>query len=270
MSKSKEYMRVTVWDEKKATYPAIIQPKHNGVRFLDNGDTVVTREGNPHKPHIVEAIRERWGKPPAGWTRDGEACCEISEGISLQKITGAVKKEKPLSKKLIFPVFDGCCKASPGIKFSARFAFVGGDCETIKVCSQDELNQWYEKWLAMGYEGLIYRTDSPYRWGSALERVMKKKPLKHAEFMIAAVWEGTGKAVGTPVYRLWRPGHGPGEEVNNKTTFGASPDGPYEDRYELWAERDEVIGKMLTIHCWDFYDSGVPQFPVAEAVRDYE
>ncbi len=58
MSKSKSYMRATDWDAKKATFPALVQPKHNGIRFLDNGVNVVTREGNLHAPHIQKMIRE--------------------------------------------------------------------------------------------------------------------------------------------------------------------------------------------------------------------
>jgi len=270
MSKSKIYMKATVWEAKRAIFPAFVQPKHNGIRFMDDGVTVLTREGNEHKPHIQRMIREQLGPVPQGWTRDGEACFPIEIGISIQRTNGAVKKEKPLSKDLIFPVFDGLCKASPAMDFVDRYEIVGGDCLTRQVTCIEEVDAYYEQWLEQGYEGLIFRSNTPYRWGSALGRLMKRKPLKHAEFMIAAVWEGKGKAAGTPVYRLWRPGHFPGEPINDKTTFGASPDGPYADRYEMWAEREEVIGQMLTIHCWDFYDSGVPQFPIAETVRNYE
>lgn len=270
MSKSKMYMRATVWDAKKAIFPAFVQPKFNGVRFLDNGVDVVTREGNSHAPHIQRMVREAWGKPPKGWTRDGEACFPIEQGISIQRTIGAVKKEKPLSAGLIFPVFDGLNTDRPSINFFERSLSVSIDCLTLRVACLEEVDAYYEQWLAAGYEGLIFRTNSPYRFGSGLERLMKRKPIKHAEFVIAAVWEGKGKAAGTPVYRLWRPGHDVGEEVNNKTTFGASPDGPYIDRYEMWAERHEVVGQMLTVRFWDRYDSGVPQFPQAETVRNYE
>lgn len=269
MSKSKSYMAATVWEAKRAIFPAFVQPKHNGIRFLDNGVTVVTREGNLHAPHIQRQVREAWGRPPAGWTRDGEACFPIEAGISIQRTIGAVKKEKPLSAGLIFPVFDGYNK-EVGFDFSDRFIHVGGDCQTRQVTCVEEVDELYEIWLAQGYEGLIFRTDSRYRFGSGLERLMKRKPIKHAEFKIAGVWEGKGKAVGTPVYRLWRPGCGPDGPVNLRTTFGASPDGPYIDRYEMWDERDAVIGQMLTIKCWDFFDSGIPQFPIACVVRNYE
>ena len=271
MSKSKTYMRATVYDPAKCVFPAYVQPKHNGVRFLFGGDIALTREENPHCDHIQRMIKEAWPYVPGEWTLDGEACFPIEMGISIQRTNGAVKKEKELSKDLIFPVFDGFNMDIPYEPlFEERLMTVGGDCLTARVTCLEEVDHYYEKWLAQGYEGLIFRTNSAYRLGSGLNRLMKRKPLKHAEFIIAAVWEGKGKAAGTPVYRLWRPGHGPGEEINNKTTFGSSPDGSYEDRYEMWAERHDVVGKPLTIRCWDFYDSGVPQFPIAETVRDYE
>jgi hypothetical protein len=262
-------MRATDWDAKKAIFPAFVQPKHNGIRFIYDGAIALTREENPHADHIQQMIKKAWPNVPDGWKVDGEACFPIEMGISIQRTNGAVKKEKELSKHLIFPVFDGFDYGltRTHTRFSARFTYVHGDCHTVPVTCIEEVDHLYEKWIAEGWEGLIFRTDSPYRFGSGLERLMKRKPVKHAEFKIAAVWEGTGKAAGTPIYRLWRPGHGPGEVANYKTTFGASPDGPYDERKEMWEERDEVIGQKLTIRCWDFYDSGVPQFPIAETVR---
>ena len=271
MSKSKTYMRATVYDAAKCVFPAFCQPKHNGIRFLFDGNTALTREENRHADHIQRMIKEAWPQVPSEWSIDGEACFPIEMGISIQKTVSAVKREQESSSKLIFPVFDGFNMDIPYEPlFQERLLAVAGDCETVYVTCLEDVDRCYERWLALGYEGLIFRSNSAYRLGSGLGRLMKRKPLKHAEFIIAAVWEGTGKAAGTPIYRLWRPGHGPGEEVNNKTTFGASPDGPYEDRYEMWNERHEVIGRSLTIRCWDFYDSGVPQFPIAETVRDYE
>ncbi len=271
MSKSKTYMRATVYEPDRCVFPAYVQPKHNGVRFLYDGDIALTREENEHCPHIQRMIKEAWPNVPDGWTIDGEACFPIGSGHSLQQAQSAVKREQELSKELIFPVFDGFNMDIPYEPlFEERFMTVGGDCHTARVTSLDEVDHWYEMRLAEGYEGLIFRTNSAYRLGSGLNRLMKRKPIKHAEFIIAAVWEGKGKNAGTPVYRLWRPGHELGEEINAKTTFGACPDGPYEGKREMWAERHDVVGKPLTVRFWDRYDSGVPQFPIAEAVRDYE
>lgn len=275
MSKSKSYMRATVYEPERCLFPAFVQPKHNGIRFLDDGETVLTREENEHAPHIQRLIRETWGKPPAGWTRDGEACFPIGSGYSLQQAQSAVKREQEKSMGLIFPVFDGFnLSGEPCQIFSNRYTEVGADCLTVPVTCLEEVDRYYEKWLAEGYEGLIFRTDRQYRLGSGLHHLMKRKPVKHAEFRIIAVWEGKGKNAGTPVYRLQRPDVPDVvigiDKVTSKNTFGACPDGPYEGKREMWDERHDVLGQMLTVRFWDYYDSGVPQFPIAEAVRNYE
>jgi len=271
MSKSKTYMRVTIYEPNRCVFPAFVQPKHNGVRFLFNGDIAKTREENLHCPHIQKMIAAAWPNVSDGWTIDGEACFPLGSGYSLQQAQSAVKREQELSKKLIFPVFDGFNMDIPYEPLlEERLLTVGADCEIHRVTCLAEVDHWYKKWLADGHEGLIFRTNSAYRLGSALDRVMKRKPVKHQEYVIAAVWEGKGKNAGTPVYRLWRPGHYSGESVDKKTTFGACPDGPYEGKREMWEERHNAVGKLLTIRFWDKYDSGVPQFPIAEAVRDYE
>ncbi|MCK5600541.1 hypothetical protein KAR91_01660 [Candidatus Pacearchaeota archaeon] len=271
MSKSRSYMRATVYEPDRCVFPAFVQPKHNGVRFLFDGNIALTREENPHCDHIQRMIKEARPWVPDGWTIDGEACFPIGSGHSLQQCQSAVKREQELSSKLIFPVFDGFNLDIPYEHlFNERLMTVAGDCQTQRVSSLETVDHYYEKWLALGYEGLIFRTNSAYRLGSGLNRLMKRKPIKHAEFIIAAVWEGQGKNAGTPVYRLWRPGHGPGEAVDKKTTFGACPDGPYDGKREMWEQRHDVVGRPLTVRFWDRYDSGVPQFPIAEAVRDYE
>lgn len=103
---------------------------------------------------------------------------------------------------------------------------------------------------------------------------MKKKPVKHAEFIIKGVWEGTGKNVGTPVYRLARPDvpYVPGEPASVKNSFGAVPEGDYQAKRELWKEAQmfNLTGTPYTVKFWDYYESGVPQFPIGIGVRDYE
>jgi hypothetical protein len=142
------------------------------------------------------------------------------------------------------------------------------------VESLEEVEYWYDIFLEQGYEGLIFRTNSPYIFGSAGRCLMKKKPIDSAEFIIVDVWEGQGKNVGVPTYRLCRPDveYVPGMTATKKNTFGAVPKGDYEEKKALWKlHRDgSVIGKLYTVEFADRYDSGVPQFPVGICVRDYE
>ena len=147
-------------------------------------------------------------------------------------------------------------------------------CITLPVANYKEVEKWYDCWLDLGYEGLIFRTDTPYLFGSAARNLMKKKPVKHAEYICIGVWEGTGKFVGVPTYRLARPDvpfvHG--APATAKNSFGAVPKGDMDEKQALWLQHKDgsCIGKPYTIECADFYDSGVPQFPVGIGVRYYE
>lgn len=272
------YMRATVFEDKRASMPGYAQPKHNGVRCLYDSNTRIawTREGNQHCPHIQQLVWEQVkGKVPGGWTLDGELVLNRYV-YSFQQCQSAVKKEGHLSSSLTFKVFDGHDGCERGPIFHKRLKILAGviDTPTVMIPNLHKLYFWYSRWLKEKYEGLIFRTNAPYIFGSAARNLMKKKPYKHAEFIIIGVWEGKGKNAGTPVYRLARPDvpYVPGAPATAKNSFGAVPEGDYDLKRKLWKEAQEtnIIGLPYTVKFWDYFDSGVPQFPIGVGVRDYE
>lgn len=270
------YMRATVFEDKRAKMPGYAQPKDNGIRCLWDGRVAWTREGNLHCPHIQELLYHKLrGMVPDGWTLDGELI--LNRHIFLfQKCQSAVKKDNHLSSSLKYVIFDGYNKTEPELIFSERLKVLKGliATPTVIISNLRELNFWYRQWLSEQYEGLIFRTDVPYIFGSAARNLMKKKPVKHAEFIVIGVWEGTGKNAGTPVYRLARPDvpYVKGAPATAKNSFGAVPEGDYDEKREQWAEAQifNFIGLSYTVKFWDYYESGVPQFPIGVGVRDYE
>lgn len=278
MSIFQGYMRATVFEDKRAKFPGYIQPKDNGIRCLWDDATKIpwTREGHEHCPHIQDMLYDRLRhKVPAGWTLDGELILN-RHVYTFQKCQSAVTAEGHLSSSLVYVIFDGYNKAEPGLIFSERLKVLKGLIATPTMIIPDlrQLNLWYKHWLRDKYEGLIFRTDVPYIFGSAARNLMKKKPVKHAEFIIIGVWEGTGKNAGMPVYRLARPDvpYIAGAEATTKNSFGAVPEGDYEQKRDLWkeAQSTNLIGLPYTVKFWDYYESGVPQFPIGIGVRDYE
>jgi len=266
------YMRATVFAPKRAKYPALVQPKHNGIRCLWDDETAWSREGHIFKPHIHELCRKKFGTG-GKWVRDGELILPRFE-FSLQQTQSAVTAEGEHSHLLQMPVFDVHNRAIGGPVFSERQASGLIDTQTIAVTDYEEVEYWYDTFLEMGFEGLIFRTDTSYLFGSAARNLMKKKPVKHAEFIIVGVWQGEGKNLGVPIYRLARPdvAYIHGAPATSKNTFGCVPKGEYWMKKWLWEQHKDgsVKGKMYTIECADFYDSGVPQFPIGIGVRDYE
>jgi len=274
MNEFQGYMRATVFAEKRATYPGWVQPKHNGVRCIDDGVTAWTREGNVHAPHTQKLLRERYGVPPKGWVRDGELVLPRHD-FSFQKTQSAVAAENENSHLLQYPIFDIHNNHAGGSTFKNRMKKIEILTPTMLVESYEEVDYWYDVFLEQGYEGLIFRTDSPYIFGSAGRCLMKKKPIDSAEFIIVDVWQGKGKNVGVPTYRLARPDYPPwepGTKATKKNTFGAVPKGTYDEKKALWLLHGDgsVVGKPYTVEFADLYDSGVPQFPIGICVRDYE
>ncbi len=274
MSK-KIFMAATVYEESRARFPALVQPKHNGIRCLWDGDIALTKNGNPHKPHIQKLLQGKKSKWQCHfndlWTLDGELVLP-REGYSFQQAQSAIKKENGNSHLIQFPVFDCFNRNLPGWSFTSRSGEVDTPC--YKVESHEEVCHWHDTFVEQGYEGLIFRRDVPYRLGSGGNALMKKKYPKDSEFRILAVWEGKGKNKGTPTYRCQRPDVAPVEigrtPVTVKNSFGATPEGDYDYKRQLWKDRADAIGKPLTVRYWDVYDSGVPQFPIGVAIRDYE
>lgn len=267
------YMRATVFADKRATFPGYVQPKHNGIRCLVGKRTYAwTREGNQHADHI-QRLCYSLPTPPEGWLLDGELVLPRHK-FSFQQTQSAVAAENENSHRLKFMVFDTFNPNDLIWNFNARMTHAGVNCETHKVTRIGEVESWYQDFLDRGYEGLIFRMDTPYKIGSAGRDLMKKKPVDSAEFVIIGIWEGQGKNAGTPTFRLARPDvpYIVGAEATKKNSFGAVPKGEYVEKKALWEKYKDgsCIGLPYTVEFADRYDSGCPQFPVGIGVRDYE
>jgi len=273
---SKRYMRATKYEDKRAKFPGWVQPKHNGIRCLWDGQKAVSREGNEFPTHVSIMLTEGYESfLRDGWTLDGELM--LPESFKFQDTQSAVTKEGAYSHLLCYRIFDGHDGRVGGPTFAMRREILPLTVETHKVHNTAEVHRWYEKFLADGHEGLMFRTDAPYQFGSGARHLMKLKPHHDEEFLIIDVWEGTGKFVGMPVFRCLKPGIDMPVGVLTcdtkwvkRNTFGVTPEGTFEQKRQLFADRKKLIGKQLTVRYWDKYASGVPQFPIGVCVRDYE
>ena len=116
-----------------------------------------------------------------------------------------------------------------------------------------------------GYEGMMLRNiNSPYKFGpTRSSNLLKVKEFQDDEFKIVGYEEGQGTYAGTPVWVL---------ELNDDSgrTFTASPMGNRATREQMWADRDELVGKMATVKFLEYTNSGSLRHPNVKSIRDTE
>lgn len=150
--------------------------------------------------------------------------------IHFEDILSGVKRKKPN-------------KYTPMIGF-----YPHKNIDKITINSQSMVHYYLGLAVGNGYEGLVLETE----FG-----LLKYKPFYDEEFEITGFVEGKGK-------------------LKNKMgkficgDFEAPPVGSHAYLEQLWKDRESLIGKQLTVQYQNKTKRGVPRFPKAIAVRDYE
>lgn len=260
-------------------FPVYSQPKLDGIRMLLSKDAALTRELQPHHPHVVAHIREAlahvFEKHP-NLVLDGELYNHefkddfnsIASMVRRQHVTDDVLER--VRNCVQFHVYD---MPSSRYGFKGRnFALFGmfqvynltrGDCPvkyvpTSGVKSREQLDGLYESYLEEGYEGQMVRLDMPYEADKRSKGLLKRKEFVTEEYFIHDIQEGEGNWAGaakTIVFLL-----------EDGRTCGASLKGTYEFGQKLLAEKDQYLkpGAMVTIRRFkQLTPDGRPRFPVA-------
>ena len=247
---------------------ALIQPKLDGHRALFKDGVLYSRQGiELDMPHITAGINA------SGLDHlhlDGEL---YIHGYSLQELSGLIKKDQPGTEHVEYHVYD-IIKDEP---FSQRFAtlvqaVIKGNqhsrvrlVDTFAIDDLEDLTQRHEEFRKANYEGTMLRFgDEPYRDGKRSRSLLKLKEFHDAEFTIIGVNEGIPYVTGGGTYRVpvWVLDAGNGE------TFTATAQGNMKEKDQQWTDREDHIGKKLTVKYHYLSKLGVPQLPIA--LRFYE
>lgn len=279
---AKEYSK----DGKKIKYPAMIQPKLDGVRCLSslNSDGevhLVSREGKEwhHLNHIRVELKKML-KP--GLYIDGEL---FTKALTFQEITSITRKSLTLDKEeaekekiMEYHVYDLIDVNNLEMTFSERSELLGklhkaSKAKSVKLVetkvikNEDEMKKLYEKYLEEGYEGAMLRNiDSVYKMGPTRSNdLIKIKPTDESEAKIVGFAEGEGNEKGLVLWIIeWTDKNG------KKTNVTVRPMGTHEERAKLYKDGKKYIGKKLTIRYQGLTDLGIPRFPRGVVIRDYE
>jgi len=263
-------------DRSKIKFPCIAQPKYDGVRCLvfdKYGEIqIISRKGKPYNiPHLREwAENHRYLLP-----LDGELYNH--KELTFQEIVSAVKKESEITPKIRYVVYD---RPLDGITNDKRWAWLLEEFGKQKnkdrladvkspvylsdstICyDMNDLMKYHDECVKKGYEGAIARNEEGlYEFGFRSNDLIKIKEFKDAEYEIIDVVEATGRDAGTAIFVC----------KCDAGEFNVKPQGTRELRAEYFKKRKSLIGKMVTVQYQELSDDGIPRFPSAIAVRDYE
>jgi DNA ligase-1 len=253
----------------RITYPCGVQPKLDGVRALverisEEKVSITSRTGKTFEAdlgHIEQWVLENL---EVGTILDGEL---YIHGKELEDVVSAVKKTKDMTAEVEFWVFDLIME---GADNSRRTGILHtglaptGPIRLVKtklVHSEEEMKHEHKFYVAAGFEGTILRNrEGLYRFNHRSPDLQKYKDFLDEEFPILDITEDKD---GYPVFLL-----ACGDGVFNCVLRGDKEEN--REKY-LQGQKDDVIGKYMTVKYQKKYrDSGLPQFPTGQVIRDYE
>ena len=131
---------------------------------------------------------------------------------------------------------------------------------------EEHVEHWIRKFTSEGYEGIMLKKDVPYFFGRSFD-MLKYKKFFDKEYRIVDFEEGNGNLVGIAAAVIC--------ETEDGQTFKAGVTGTQEYAAELFANKENYIGKLATIKYQALTPikdgkGGVPRFGKMTAIRDYE
>lgn len=235
------------------------QPKLDGLRSINEDDTLMSRNGKPYVacPHLLQNV----------CTLDGELYTHQYKD-DFNKIVSLCKKQKPTlaeykeaKDKVQFWAYD-----FPKHKgtFSERYKElkkwvkdIGNPAikvvPTKELSSDEELIEYHAKNLEDGYEGTIVRIDNAEYENKRSKQLLKYKDFVDDEFKIIGYEEGEGGRVGTIGKFV--------VELPGDKTCESNVKGDFDFLKDIWKNRDSYIGTMATIKYFGYTPAGKLRFP---------
>jgi DNA ligase 1 len=255
-------------------WPAIGQPKLDGIRCLARNKSLMSRKGKefPHLEHIREVVKNLTN----GIVLDGEL---YSHEVPFEEITGIVRRETLKSgddekmKKILLNVYDCIIIGRPDMSFEERYEFLEKVVKelnspyitlvkNVELNNEEEMKEQHNVMVADGYEGIMIRNKSgDYAINKRSKDLQKFKHFFDSEYKIVGFTDGEGSETGCVIWQCVTP---EGKE------FSTRPRGTREERQELFKKGDSCVGKQLTVRYQELSQDNVPRFPVGIVVRDYE
>ena len=278
----------------KAVFPALLQPKLDGVRCVFTKDGAFSRTGKEFKnvDHIIKTLEPLFKQYPY-IKLDGELYNHKLKD-DFEKIISLVRKTKPTfehrqeAEKLVqYHIYDivpfkKYFRNTDGVTYEERLDylidiiaertydghFIDNDhvrlTKTVYIENIDEAKEWHEKFLNEGYEGSIYRNPDGLYKGTRSWDLMKFKDFHDAEATIVGYELGKGKRTGTIGKFIMQDDEG--------VEFGCPPGKGYDykDLAGMLNNINDYIGQRATFTYFQRTQAGSYRHPLYKCIRDYE
>lgn len=250
-----------------------VQTKYNGICCVATKNGCFTRKGERFLSvsHIEKSLTTFFDKYPNSFLH-GELFNDnyreqLNEIVKLcRKTVNLTDKDLKNSEDLIrFYIYDGCFPENSldeNASYSKRKEFIDNNVvnnydycmkvpTTLIKCEQD-LDKMFETAICRGDEGLILRNmDMKYEHKRS-KNLLKYKPMESDEMVIVDIKEGTGNwSCKAKIISV---------RMKNGEIFDATFKGDMESAQQFLTEKDQWIGKEVTIHFFGYTGLGCPQY----------
>ena len=271
LSKSIRPMLAVEMDEKNVKFTSsnslFVQPKLDGIRCMiyQSHHQIIfqSRQNKLFEPfiHLLPELQKIFKDYP-DIILDGELYCH---GLGFEQVTSMVRRAKvrhPDVEKINYVIYDCIgddsyisrtnCISSLAMK---HVFFI----ETIEVTTMKQIEDSHTHYTGMGYEGVMIRSNGPYKHGRSKD-LLKYKKFKDSEYVVVGHTEGTGAHAGTAIFVC------KSSETSDKT-FNVVMNGPLEKRRDMLKHVDDYYGKLLTVKYQELSVDGIPRFPIGLGFR---
>lgn len=274
----------TCEDKKKIKYPVAATPKLDGIRCLGRNGIAESRKFKKIPNTYIKTELEKIFGLEISKNFDGE----IMSGSTFQECSGNVMREdgEPDFKYYLFDLVGDNLTETYEERMKNLKALEITDSRFVKVLpviinNETELDEFEEKCLAEGYEGVMIRSlSSPYKCGRSTARegyLLKIKRFSDSEAEIIGFEElkhNTNVAVKNKVGRSERstskknmvPGNTLGKilvrDLKSKVEFGIGSGFDDTMRRLIWDNRSEWMGKIVKYKYFSVGVKDAPRFPV--------
>lgn len=208
--------------------------------------------------HILEAAKDI----PEGMILDGELYCH---GVPLQTLRSWISKKQAESNGLVYQCYDYMDSELGFVDRSLSLLKLDlpypikvdlGELITPLELEREGINSRFKRAREDGYEGLIARhLDKPYEDGKRSKSLIKIKGWEDAEYLVVAIH---ASADGWAILECETP----------KGNFRVSAPGTISEKTHVLENKDEYIGKWVTVEYANLTIRGIPFHPTAIAWRE--